>query len=418
MAEVAIVGGGVGGLAAALRIRAAGHDVTVFERNAKVGGKLDAENIDGFSFDTGPSLVTWPAVFTQLFADAGLELSHYVELKRLSRQFHYSFDDGSSFDVFDDPGLTANSIREMAGTRAEHQWRKFMKHAASVWEVSERTFLTQPMESSLRVLGRMSSPRDLWAIDSLRTLAKRAASSFDDPRLQMWLNRYATYSGSDPWKARATLSCIPHLEQRFGCWHIAGGVAALSVALDKACRDAGVVISTDADVTSILDGNGRVRGVRVDKTNFPFDAVVANVDSEHLYGSLLPNQKQKSRTRAAGRSTAGFAMLLGLRGTTPNGAHHNVMFSANQEREFREISTSGVAKKPTIYVCNSSASDLSQAPPGHENWFVLVNVAAGTSTHWNAYGDAIIDRLGVRDRIVVRKQLTPGDYEQRYSTLR
>ncbi|MET0910688.1 MAG: FAD-dependent oxidoreductase, partial [Ilumatobacteraceae bacterium] len=185
-----------------------GHDVTLFERNSVVGGKLATLTRDGYSFDMGPSLLTLPHVFDELFALVGTRLAAEVDLVRLDPQFRYRWYDAAELRVFDDDDRTAESfdaLREGAGDG----WRRFVERGRRIWDVADRTFFAGPMSSPISLARRMRSPTDLTAIDPFRTLDRSARSYFDDHRLVQWAGRYATYSGSSPYRAPATLACIP-----------------------------------------------------------------------------------------------------------------------------------------------------------------------------------------------------------------
>ena len=237
-ADVVVVGAGVGGLAVAIRLAAAGRRVVVLERNDVTGGKLATVRHGGATFDAGPSLVTLPHVLEELFRVAGTSLDDELALRRLDPQFAYHWTDGSSLvvpDATDERVAAFDAFSSGAGAA----WRRFDDHGRQIWDVSGRTFLAGPMAGPAALLRRMRSPRDLLAIDPLRTLHGLAAASFDDPRLVQWAGRYATYSGSSPYRAPATLACIPHIEARFGCWYPEGGLDALRClarAAGRACR--------------------------------------------------------------------------------------------------------------------------------------------------------------------------------------
>ena len=350
MADVVVVGGGVGGLAAALRLRAAGHAVRVLERRAALGGKLDVRVRDGFTFDTGPSLLTLPDVLDELFRVAGTRLAAEVDLTRLDPQIRYRWPDGSGFDACDDPEATSRAVEAFSpGGGAAH--RRFTAHGERIWAVSERTFLAGPMSGPLDLLRRMRSPRDLTAIDPLRTLDAVARRTFSDPRLVQWAGRYATYSGSSPYRAPATLACIPAVEARHGVWYPAGGMGTLRDALVRVADRTGVELATGCEVERIEASGDRVRAVvTADGTRHRADVVVANVDAEHLYRDLLPDGRALTRTRRAGRSLSGFVVLAGVRGTTPGQAHHTVWFPADEAREFRQLVDEGVAGRPADHL--------------------------------------------------------------------
>jgi len=421
VAEVAVVGGGVGGLAASIHLAAAGHDVVVLERLDRAGGKLDERAAAGFRWETGPSLLTLPDVFRDLAAVAGRDLDDLVTLRRLDPICRYRFADGSTFDHradLDDAVAAADALAPGEGER----WRAFMAHAGSVWAVAERTFFAGPMENPLALARRMRSPRDLLAIDPLRTLHARGAASFGDPRLVQYVDRYATYSGSSPFRAPATLSCIAHLEQVLGAWYVDGGLGRLADALVDLATGAGVEVRTGADVVAVERRGDRVGGVRLaDGTVVAADAVIADVDALHLYRDLLPHPGRRRRTELAPRSTSGFVLLLGVERGDDGLAHHNISFSADYADEFAHLVDRRVpAPDPTVYVCAASVTDPTVAPPGHDSWFVLVNAPHGAGA-MPGYGDHLLDVMARRGwdlagRIVHREEITPADIEHRYRT--
>lgn len=421
MASVVVVGAGVGGLAASIHLAAAGHDVVVLERLDRAGGKLAEHTADGFTWETGPSLLTLPDVFRDLAAVAGRPLDDLVTLRRLDPICRYRFADGTTFDHradLDDAAAAADALSPGSGD----EWRSFMAHAREVWEVSERTFFAGAMSSPLELIGRMRSPRDLLAIDPLRSLHARASASFSDPRLIQYADRYATYSGSSPFRAPATLACIAHIEQSLGGWYVEGGLGRLADALVELAAGAGVDIRTGVDVEAIERRDGAAIGVRLaGGEHVAADAVVANVDALHLYRDLLPHRLRRHRAEAAPRSSSGFVLLLGVEGQTPDLAHHNLSFSADYEAEFDQLFDAKVpAADPTVYVCAASITDPSQAPAGHESWFVLVNAPEGGG-EMAGYGDHLLDVMAERGwdlsgRIVHREQISPADIESRFRT--
>ena len=419
MSEVVIVGGGVGGLMAAIRLRTAGHEVTVVERLNEVGGKLASYRRDGYTFYIGPSLVTMPRVFDEVFRLAGTSLDNELSLQRLSPQFRYFWQNHSTATFHDLPVDTAASLEAMSPGSGE-EYLQFLHHARRIWEVSERTFFAGPMSGGWSLVRRMRSPRDLAAIDARRTLAKAARKHFTDPRMHQWLGRYATYSGSSPFETPATLSCIPALEADKGAWYPTGGLHALRDAIVRVADRVGVQLMTNAEVVEVIVGKRRVGGVRLaNGTELRADVVVANVDAEHLYRDLVPHSKQMKRVAKAGRSTSGVVVLVGARGTTEHLAHHNVWFSHDYATEFAEMARGSMPKDPTIYACVSSTTDASQAPTGCENWFLLVNAPAGTDVDTETYGPWLVDRLAqigvdLRDRADFIETIGPRDIETRY----
>jgi phytoene desaturase len=412
MTTVVVIGAGVGGLATAVRLAAAGHTVTVFERAAEVGGKLGRlvvpTGAGEFRFDTGPSLVTLPHVFADVLPD--LEL---VELDPIVR---HRFPDGSVLDSCRDPHEFAARIAALAGPGAADDWRRLWRRAARVWDTSWRHILTRPLTSPLDV-GRMAwRLRDLAAVAPGRTLRGLGRSTLRDPRLRMMLDRYATYSGADPRRAPAALVAIPYAELHHGGWYVPGGLARIGDALLARAVDLGVTVRVGTAVAGIDTAAGRACGVTLaDGTRVPADVVVANADAEHVYRDLLPTPRRLARL--ADRSLAGFVVLLGLRGQTDS-AHHTVHFPRDYDAEFDAVFGGRIAADPTVFV--TAAADDAVRPPGHEGWFVLVNAAPQGAVDWtvpgraDAYADRILDLLAergadVRDRVLFRAVRTPAD---------
>ncbi len=418
--DVVVIGSGVGGLAAAIRLQAAGHRVTMFERNDVVGGKLATYTRSGYTFDIGPSLVTLPHLFDDVFRAAGTSLDEQVDLVRLDPQFVYRWPDGSSLTVPDGDDDTAAAFDAFA-PGAGDQWRRFDARGRRIWDVADRTFFAGPMANPIALARRMRSPLDLTAIDPMRTLQRSAESFFDDPRLVQWAGRYATYSGSSPYGAPATLGCIPHIESRYGCWYPTGGLDAIRAAFERVARAAGVEVHTGTEVARVTSaGAGAVSGVELaDGSVVDADIVVANVDAEYLYADLLPDATALKRVRRAKRSTSGFVLCAGVRGRTPVLHHHNVWFSSSYRTEYDQLDAGQLADDPTIYACVSSVTDPSQAPDGNENWFLLVNTPPDVEVDADAYGDLVLDRLAdrgveLRSRIEFTHTMTPADIANRY----
>ena len=417
-ADVVVIGAGVGGLAVATRLAASGRRVVVCERRDLTGGKLACLRRDGFSVDVGPSLLTLPNVFEEVFRMAGTSLSEHVELVRLDPQFHYHWSDGSSLVVPDGTDATAAAFERLAPGAGE-QWRRFDERAGRIWEIAARTFLAGPMGGPWQLARRLRSPADLVAIQPHRTLHGLAAAHFTDPRLVQWAGRYATYSGSSPYRAPATLACIAHVESHHGCWYVRGGLDVLRSALESVAAAAGVEIRVRSEVVRIAAA-GRVTGVELaDGMRIEAPVVVANADAERVHASLLRDRRAQRAVRRAGRSTSGLVIAAGVRDRTAEIGHHNVWFASDDRAEFAALEAGRMADAPTIYGCVSAVTDPSQAPAGDENWFILVNTPPGIELDAAAEHDRVLDRLAahgvdLRQRLAWSEVLTPADFESRY----
>lgn len=423
-----MIGAGVGGLAGAARLAAAGHRVTVYEGADAVGGKLGRYARDGFLFDTGPSLLTLPRVFADLFAATGAKLDEYLDLAPLEPIARHRFADGTVLDSCADPAEFAGRIGAVLGADAAADWAALWRRAGRVFEAAWRDVLRSPLDSPVALAPLARRVGDLAAIAPGRSLRDLGRRSLRDTHLRTLLDRYATYAGADPRRAPAALVAIPYAELAFGGWYPRGGLGTLADALVSRCLDLGVVIETGVTVTGIGAPAGRVTGVRLGDGAFvPADVVVANADALTVYTDLLPHPRRAARLTE--RSLAGFVLLLGVRGHTPGLAHHTVLFPDDYDAEFDAVFGDpgrGVparpAADPTVYV--TVPADPLIRPAGHEAWFVLVNAPRhGTGTgavDWrrpglaDAYADRVLEVLAargvdVRDRVLFREVRTPAD---------
>ncbi|MFC6020449.1 phytoene desaturase family protein [Plantactinospora solaniradicis] len=438
MSRVVVIGAGVGGLAAAARLAALGHEVTVYERSDVVGGKLGRylrdTPVGTFHFDTGPSLLTLPQVFTELFEATGAKLDEYLDLVPLDPVVRHVFpptEPAGTAVVLDscaEPAAFATRIADRFGGEAAADWRRLWHRAERVWNASWRDILRSPVDSPLALAKLSWRLPDLTAIAPGRTLRGLGRRHLREPWLRTMLDRYATYTGADPRRAPAALVAIPYAELAFGAWYPRGGLGTLADALLSRCLDLGVVVVTGTTVTGIDAAGGRVHGVRLAGVTAPVpaDVVVANADALTVYRDLLPTPGRL--TRLTDRSLAGFVLLLGVRGDSGL-AHHNVFFPADYDAEFDAVFGDpgrGVPARPvpdpTVFV--SVPDDPLVRPAGHEAWFVLVNAPrqarALDGVDWrrpglaDAYADRVLDVLAargvdVRDRLVFREVRTPAD---------
>jgi phytoene desaturase len=441
--RVVVVGGGLGGLAAAVRLAAAGHRVTVCEQAAVLGGKLGWYSCDGFGFDTGPSLLTLPAVYRDLFASTGPPLEEHVELAPLDPACGYRFADGTPLEVpnLNRPALAA-ALDEALGAGAGRQWLALLGRAGRIWDVTRGPFLSSPLQgyrTLVRLATRTADLRTVAPWASLRGLGKEYLTH---PHLRTLLDRYATYTGSDPRRAPAALATVPYVEQAFGSWYVRGGLRRLADAVAERAAALGAELRTGTDVTEVLLSAGRAAGVRLATgETLAADVVVANADATHLYRDLVPAdgatglRRARASLRRATPSLAGFVLLLALRGRTPGLRHHTVLFGADYDAEFDAVFGTGrhagapqPVADPTVYV--SAPDDPATRPDADsEAWFVLVNAprhAPGdprAGIDWTAPGlaSAYADRvlavlaergLDVRDRVLWRQVRTPADLER------
>jgi phytoene desaturase len=427
--NVVVIGAGMGGMATAARLAKKGYSVHVFEASDRHGGKCRTEWIQGYAFDTGPSLLTLPAVYRDLFQRTGDVLGRVVELTPVDPSFDYRFHDGTSVKFANlSRTKTLQAISNSYGMDASKEWDQIMRRAEAMWDVSREPFIESELKSVASLLKRKSLMKDLFVISPWKSIRGLAIKS---PHLRKILDRYATYSGSDPRVAPAVLSSIAFVEEAFGAWHITGGIGKLGDALYQRCLDRGVVFEFNARVSEITHESGRVTGISLeDGREISAPTVVANADAGVIYSKLIKNPP--SSVRRAGRSIAkmepslaGFSLLLGLRPSDETRLeHHTVLFPENYDQEFESIFSRKVpVDDPTIYIC-APRDETMVKKEGHEAWFVLVNAPrhGRDSFDWsnrdfaNEYAQKVIDRIEshgiqIRNRLDLLEIRTPADLE-------
>ena len=426
--DTVVIGAGVGGLAAAIRLAAAGQRVLVLERNAAVGGKMSEVRAAGFRFDTGPSVITMRAVLEDLFVAAGQRMQDHLELLPVDPLTRYFFADGNTLDIARSLPDTLAQIarlneRDVAG------YQKYLAYAARLYNITAPvfTFGPPPAFASLR---HVSVADAVFAGgQALRSMQAAICAHVQHPHLRQLLGRFATYVGASPYQATALLSVVAHVELNGGVWYPRGGVYSIATALAGVARKLGVEIRTGAAVTAIElhphQKRQRVAGVRLASGEvIAARAVIANTDVAGVYAQLLPAAFGARAARLARRevSCSGFIMLLGVAAQHAHLAHHNILFSADYAREFQQLFAQECPPDdPTVYVAITSKTDAGHAPAGCENWFVLANVPA-SSAHYNwedgraRYAELVLARLarlGLDVRTLrFRTSFTPPDLER------
>jgi len=443
VARVVVVGAGPGGLAAAIRLSRQGHAVTVCEQAPTVGGKLGWFERDGFGFDTGPSLLTLPALYRDLFATTGTALEQHVDLHALDVACHYRFADGTRLDMPTGPAAVAGrALDEALGAGAGRQWLDLLGRGQAIWQATRGPFLGSPLDGARTLARQAVRTRDLRTIAPWLSLRGLGSRYLQHPHLRTLLDRYATYTGSDPRRAPAALATVPYVEQAFGSWYVQGGLRLLGDAMAERAIALGCEVRTGADVAAVRVENGRACGVSLaDGEVLDADVVVANADASHLYRDLVPDSAGPALRRArrglarVTPSFSGFVLMLALRGRTPGLRHHTVLFGDDYDAEFDAVFGSGPFRggprpvaDPTVYV--SAPDDPATRPDdGHEAVFVLVNAPRHTpgdptsGIDWEApgvtgaYADRVLEVMAqrgvdVRDRLLWREVRTPADLER------
>ncbi len=435
--SIGVIGGGLGGLAAACTLAARGHSVVLFEQNDWLGGKAAVLERGGFRFDMGPTILTLPSVLHRIFGEANRPLSYYLDLVKLDPQWRCFFEDGTTLDLREDQEQMLQQLASWApGT--EQGYRAFMEHAEKLHDISDRYFFHKPIGGlkDMFKAGNAFRPSTLLDLLSMRmgqSMASMVRSYVPDARVAQMIDHFTQYVGSAPDQSPAVLCGIASMQTKEGVWYPLGGTGAVPRALRKLAGELGVVFHTGTKVTRIRLRGTEAVGVETENGDFvPLRAVVSNCDTVRTHRELVGGgpEKRFERRRKYEAACSGVVLYLGLSKAYSHLLHHNFVFSHQPEEEFESIYRRGEpAADPTCYVCAPARTESGVAPDGGEALYVLVHTPYLRPHHnWQemlpSYRRVILDKLsrvaGLHDlesRIVVEHALTPQDIHDRYHVL-
>ncbi|SMF48599.1 phytoene desaturase [Azospirillum oryzae] len=437
--RIAVIGGGLGGLAAAVVLAARGHTVTLLEKNAWVGGKAAVLEDSGFRFDMGPTILTVPRVLRRILEEAGCDLDRELEMVRLEPQWRCFFDDGTVLDLSENVGTMAAELDRLApGSGVGEGYRRFQAMSERLHGISERFFFWKSVEDlgdtlNFRNSFNASTLSDVLALRMGSTVAGTIRNHVPDARAAQMLDHFTQYVGSSPYGSPAVLCAIAHMQTNDGVWYPMGGTRAVPAALERVARRLGVDIRTNTGVRRLDVERGRVVAVETDSgERIAVSAAVSNMDSVRTYQELVGGQPAKrfSKRRSYEPACSGVVFYLGLDRAYDHLLHHDFVFSRDPEEEFDWIYRQGEpAPDPTCYIAAPARTEPGVAPKGGEALYVLVHTPYLRPRHdWNrmlpAYRRVVFDKLkrtagmaDLEDRIRVEHVLTPQDIHDRYNVL-
>ncbi len=383
----AVIGAGVSGLAAAIRMRNKGYKVTVFEANSFPGGKCSSESKDGYRFDMGPSVFTMPQYVDELFILSGKNPRDHFNYIPLDPVYKYFFEDGSSLDAYHGKEKFAEQLSEKTRDKKE-DIIKYLNKTETIYNLTDEVFLknslhrlknffTWPVAKGILNFGKIG------AFDTMNGANQKA---FKDSRLVQIFNRYATYNGSSPYLSPATLNVIAHVEIVKGAFYPEGGMVSITNSLVQLAKDIGVEFKFSTPVNEILIANKKVSGVRTENETENFDIVISNMDVYNSYKKLMPAVKRPAKTLDQPKSSSGIIFYWGIKKEFKELGLHNILFSENYEEEFNTIfAKKAIYHDPTIYLNITSKHSPSDAPQGCENWFSFINVPNNSGQNWDMF---------------------------------
>ena len=384
--KVIVIGAGIGGMTSALLLASKGYDITIIEKNNTAGGRMRRIYHNECVFDAGPSLITMPFILQDFIQSlgSGKQLSDYIDLLPIHPICHYKWSDLSSIDFYTDKKSMHKALQEFSGTDSIQEFELYLAHAQKVYSATKDVFLFNPFDGFLEFFKTKNLPLlpQLPLLRFTKGFHDHNASYFSDKKLIQLFDRFATYNGSSPYKAPATLMVIPYIEWNYGGWYPKGGIYSIAETYLQLCNELGISIIYDTEVKKIHCNNGRAETVETSSgTLLKADYIISNSDVYHTRTKLLGRNSEK----LPDLSSSGFVILLAMKKNPFSMKHHTVLFSDDYQREFHEIFMEEIPpQNMTVYISVSSITDASQAQGEKENWFILVNTPSNSlNMQWN-----------------------------------
>ncbi len=425
-----IIGSGIAGLANAIRLAKQGYTVEVFEANAFVGGKLSEFKLNGFRFDRGPSLFTMPALIEELFELCGLDPNKEFPYLKLEESCRYFYDDGKVFKAYHNQQHLAQEIKSVFNVDAD----LFMSHlerSKVMHHYLSKLFMERSLHRAKNYLNVETAAAilNMPKLGLFDVLNEYHTKYIKNPQLVQYFNRFATYNGSNPFQAPATLHIIPHLEHGIGAFFPKHGMYQITDSLYQLALKLGVKFNFDTPVKSILIEHNKVTGIQTEKDQIKADIVVSNMDVYHTYKKLLPNEKHPERLLKQEKSSSALIFYWGINSSFEQFNLHNILFSNDYKREFEGISgAKALHDDPTVYINITSKYCKTDAPQGMENWFVMVNVPHDNGQPWEQLVAACraniikkinkILKVDISKHIIEEANWTPPGIEQLTSSFK
>ena len=385
MKTAVVIGAGIGGIAAALRLSKKGYKVTIFEANDYPGGKLSAFSLGEYRFDAGPSLFTMPQYVTELFELHDEKASDFFTYKKKKIACRYFWEDQTQITAYADPKLFLEEVQKKLGVKAD-VLEEYLKRAKKKFDLTAPLFL----EQSLHQLKGFLNLKTIKALLNLSTyeinqnLHSVNAAQLKEPHLVQIYDRYATYNGSSPYQTPGIMTLVQHLEQEYGTFVPDGGMEQITQSLFELAKRKGVTFHLGKKVNQIIVKRGKAIGVKTNDQSFMADIVLSNMDVFPTYKNLLKGTKAPERILSQERSSSAVIFYWGINRIFDQLDLHNIFFSKDYKSEFESIFNQ---KKPsddfTVYINITSKDVPTDAPKGGENWFVMINTPADHGLDWD-----------------------------------
>ena len=428
--KVIIIGGGLGGLSAAISLRQRGYVVDLYEQNNHLGGKLNRLVQDGFGFDLGPSILTMPHIFERLFERSGKEMRDYVHIERLNHQWRAFFPDENVLDLYEDltamkennPSLSAKDMDE---------YQDLLKYAKELYDLTEEGYFNQGLDTQKEIMSYHGIFKSLRKFDLSSTMFEGIDQRISHPQFRDMLSYIVKYVGSSAYDAPAVLNMMIYMQHDQGIWYVPGGLNLLGDALVKLAEEVGVTFHLGQKITKLDKEKRSIKAAYLaDGTKLEADYYISNMEVIPTYDQLTDENTKytKKLNEKFEPASSGLVLHLGVKNSYPQLAHHNFFFSNNMKEQMDTIfHERKLPDDPVIYLVNVNKTDQTQTLPGHENLKILPHIPpiqadALTQQDYDAFAERVLIKLekmgleGLRESIITRDMWTPHDIERTYSS--
>ncbi len=425
--KAAVIGSGLGGISAAITLATKGFDVAVYEKNDKIGGKMNVREVDGFSFDLGPSLIILPHLFRRLYERAGRVMEDYVEFEELTPQWRGFYEDGTVLDLHPDMKMMERELEKL-GAGAEGYW-EFIEYSRRLWKYSEEAYLERGSDSLPDILRGFGPSEVLSGTDLSASVYRGVERYIKEPHLRDMLAFFIKYVGSSPYDSPGHLNLMAYSQLGYGVWYPKGGLYSIARGYQKLMEELGVEIHLDSEVVRINRSGSRVTGLELaDGTTVAADAVVSNMEVIPTYKRLLGEggMMMKRYEYMFEPAASGLVLHLGVDRKYPQLAHHNFFYSKDARKFLDTIHRrKRLPEDPHIYLVCATRTDESRAPEGCEVIKALphipyIQARPFTTKDYEELEERVIDKLermgltDLRRHVLVRDVLVPDDLERMY----
>lgn len=425
---VVVIGGGLGGLSAAISLAQSGFKVSLYEKNTHLGGKLNRLEQDGFGFDLGPSILTMKPVFEKLFIRSGVRMDDYIETVEVEHQWRCFFPNETVIDLYSDLDKMA-TMNSALSEQDMQEYREFLDYAKGLYEITTAGYFNAGLDNTAEVLRHHGVVRTLKGFDLTSTMYQAIAKRIQNPQLRDMLAYFIKYVGSSPYDAPAILNMMIYMQHAQGIWYVSGGMHGIAEGLVRLGKELGIQFYPDTEVTQLHKKKEQILSAELsDGTIVEADYFVSNMEVIPAYEKLLGEDQPfiKQLEKQFEPASSGLVIHLGIKGEYPQLGHHNFFFSADSRQNFKTIfHDHQLPNDPTIYLVNVNKTDATQTIPGHENLKILPHIPyipdqPFTADDYAALEERVfekLERMGLTDlheRIVTKDVWLPEDIERIY----